>query len=148
VIDKYFRIYFKNRLKKYGLNATEAMVLLALYEKGGSLQEDVFDDIHGHKLTKSQEQIITDLQYDKAAMTRIMQSLEGKDYVTRMVNPVDSRSYLFTATEKADAFKPELIDILRDWNNLLLEGIGNLDMVGASINQMAENARQIFKGED
>lgn len=147
VIDKYFRIYLRNSLKQYGLNTTEAMVLLALYEKGGSLQEDVFDDIHGHKLSKSQEQIISDLQYDKAAMTRTMQSLESKSFVHRMANPNDSRSFLFTATEKADAFKPVLIGFLRDWNNLLLDGIGDLDIVGAAIKRMAENAKQVFKGE-
>jgi DNA-binding MarR family transcriptional regulator len=147
VIDKYFRIFFKNALRPYGLNATEAMVLLALYERGGSLGEDVFQDIHGHKLQKSQEQIISDLQYDKAAMTRTMQSLEGKGFVVRGENPRDSRSFLFSATEKADAFKPNLIGCLREWNQLLLEEIGDLDIVSRAIKRMADNAKHAIKGE-
>jgi len=141
VIDKYFRIFFKNALKPYDLNTTEAMVLLALYEKGGSVAEDVFDDIHGHKLSKSQDQIIEDLQYDKAAMTRTMQALETKGFVVRRENPRDSRSYLFSATEKADDFKPALIDLLKDWNQILLDGIEDLDIVGPAIKRMADNAK-------
>lgn len=147
VIDKYFRLFFKNELKPYDLNTTEAMVLLALFEKGGSLKEDVLDDIHRGKLSKSQDQLIADLQYDKAAMTRTMQSLEGKGYVVRRDNPNDSRSFLFTATQMADAFKPALIHILRQWNDLLTSGINDLEIVSAAINQMAENAKQAVKGE-
>jgi DNA-binding MarR family transcriptional regulator len=147
VIDKYFRIYFKNALKKYDLNATEAMVLLALYERGGNIGENVFDDIHRNKLSKSQEQIISDLQYDKAAMTRTMQSLESKGFVTRRANPHDSRSFLFTVTEKADQFKPSLLHVLRDWNQHLLCDIENLDVVSAAVRQMAQNAKQAVKGE-
>jgi DNA-binding MarR family transcriptional regulator len=146
VIDKYFRIYFKNALRQYDLNATEAMVLLALYERG-SLREDVFEDIHGHKLQKSQEQIISDLQYDKAAMTRTMQSLEGKGFVVRRENPIDNRSFLFSPTETADAFKPSLIGVLRDWNNILLNGVGDLEIVSGALRRMANNAKQELKGE-
>ena len=147
VIDKYFRIYFKNALRQYGLSATEAMVLLALYERGGNLMEDVFQDIHGQKLQKSQEQIISELQYDKAAMTRTMQSLEGKGFVIRRDNPRDSRSFLFSATGKADAFKPILIGFLRDWNQLLLNGIGDLEIISEAIKRMADNVKQAVKGE-
>ena len=147
VIDKYFRIYFKNALRPYGLNTTEAMVLLALYERGGSLGKDVFQDIHGHKLQKSQEQIISDLQYDKAAMTRTMQSLESQGFVVRCVNPKDSRSFLFSATEKADAFKPKLIGCLREWNKLLLGEIEDLETVSRAIRHMADNAKRTIKGE-
>jgi DNA-binding MarR family transcriptional regulator len=146
VIDKYFRMYLKNALRPYGLNVTEAMVLLALYERG-SLREDVFQDIHEHKLQKSQEQIISDLQYDKAAMTRTMQSLEGQGFVVRRENPKDSRSFLFSATEKADAFKPNLIGCLREWNQLLLGEIEDLEIVSRAIKRMADNAKQTGKGE-
>lgn len=147
VIDKYFRIYFKHSLRQYDLSTTEAMVLLALYERGGSLMEDVFQDIHGQKLQKSQEQIISELQYDKAAMTRTMQSLEGKGFVIRWENPRDNRSYLFSATGKADAFKPVLIGLLRDWNQLLLNGVGDLEIVSGAIKRMADNAKHAIKGE-
>ena len=50
VIDKYFRMYFKNHLKQYGLNTAEGLSLLALYEEDG----------------RTQEQLIMLLHYDKA----------------------------------------------------------------------------------
>lgn len=147
VIDKYFRIYFKQALRPHDLSPTEAMVLLALYERGGNLMEDVFQDIHGQRLQKTQDQIISELQYDRAAMTRTMQALEGKGFVIRRENPRDSRSFLFSATEKADAFKPQLVGFLRDWNQLLLNGIGDLQIVSGAIKRMANNAKQAIKGE-
>ncbi len=145
VIDKYFRIYFKNSLKPYGMNATEAMVLLALYARGGSIGGDVFREIH--QKCKTQDQIISELQYDKAAMTRTMQSLERNGFVLRQSNPLDSRSFLFSATEKAERFKPVIVVVLRKWNDMLLRDVEQLDIAQAAVRQMAQNARQAIKGE-
>lgn len=130
-IDKYFKIYLKNALKQYDMNATEAMVLLVLYQKSAN--------------TKTQDQIIAELQYDKAAMTRTMQSLEKKNFVTRQNNPGDNRSYLFSVTEIAEDFKLKLFEILRAWNQLLLDNVENLEIVQKAINQMAQNAKQAVK---
>ena len=142
VIDKYFKIYFKNALRPYGINAAEAMVLLALYTKGGKMGNSVFDEIHKDKLGKTQEQIINDLQYDKGATTRIMQSLEKCGLVIRKNNPGDNRSFVFVATAKADAFKPRLIDILRKWNSLLLDGVEHVDIIKAATYTMSQNAKR------
>lgn len=142
VIDKYFRIYFKNALRPYGINPAEAMVLLTLYSKGGKMGECVFDEIHGDRLGKTQEQMIRDLQYDKGAMTRIMQSLEKNGLVLRKKNPADNRSFIFVATTKADAFKPCLLEILRRWNHSLLDGIECADAVTAAVSQMSQNAKR------
>lgn len=141
IIDKYFKLYLKRELKKFDLNTSEAMVLLALYGKGSEMGENVFDEIHEGKLSKTQEQIIHDLHYDKAAMTRIMRSLEEKELVYRKENQADSRSFLFAATKKADAFKPELIAVLKRWNDTLLKGIENPDLIKIVTGKMAENAK-------
>ncbi|MDP4119923.1 MAG: MarR family transcriptional regulator [Bacillota bacterium] len=144
VIEKYFRLYFKNALKEYDVNSTEAMVLLAFYEKGGPLKEDVFKDIHENQFAKTQDQIISELHYDKAAMTRTMQSLEKKGFVIRKDNPDDSRSFLFFVTDKANQFKPKLINILKEWNDLLMKDIENIDIVKTATKKMAQNARQMI----
>ncbi len=142
VIDKYFKIYFRNALKPYGINASEAMVLLALYTKGGEMGNSIFDEIHRGKFGKTQEQIINDLHYDKGAMTRIMQSLEQCGLVIRKNNPGDSRSFVFHTTAKADAFKPRLIEILRKWNSSLLDGIEHADIIKEAVSKMSRNARR------
>ena len=133
VIEKHFRLYFKGALKEHGLVPTEAMVLLTLIDTGSGPD-------------KTQEQIIEELQYDKAAMTRTMQSLERKGYVTRRNNPRDSRSYLFTATEQARRFMPELFEILRCWNDLLMKDIDDLDLLVRGVRKMAANAKNSTHG--
>ena len=84
VIDKYFRMYFKNSLKQYGLNTAEGLCLLSFYEEDGRTQEQLIDMLH----------------YDKGVMTRTMQSLEEKGMLSRMNHEEDSRSYLFYLTKK------------------------------------------------
>lgn len=133
VIEKHFRLYLKAALRVHDLNPTEAMVLLTLFETGGGPD-------------KTQEQIIEELQYDKAAMTRTMQSLERKGYAIRRNNPRDSRSYLFTATEQAMNFKPKLLDILRSWNALLMQDVEHLDLLVEGVRKMADNAKQSTQG--
>jgi len=134
IIDKYFKQYFKTALKKYNLNTAEGLVLLMLYDK---------KNFHDHGRTP--DEIVNELHYDKSVMTRTMQSLEQKGYLLRNPNPNDSRSFLFTLTEKAEIFKPHLIKHLIVWNNHFLQGISqeNLQIIQASFSIMIENAMNL-----
>ncbi len=123
IINKYFKIYLRNALKEYDLNAMEGMVLLVLYENNNHLDKDTFDKIH-NILGKTQEQIISELHYDKSIMARTMQSLE-----------------------KAVAFKPVLIGVLKKWSEILLNEVENLDMVAAALDKMSQNVILNIKGE-
>lgn len=74
-------------------------------------------------------------------MTRTMQSLEGKKYVTRKNNTEDSRSYIFELTEKAIHLRPDLLDILSEWNDILLQGIDKelADLIKSQLDKMVDN---------
>lgn len=145
IIDKSFRLYTKSCLKKYDINLSEAMVLLALFSSGGQTGENVFLQIHQKEFKKTQEEIINELHYDKGGMTRIMQSLEKKDIVVRTPNPKDNRSIVFKTTKKADELKPKILEILSSWNDLIMQGVENLDIITKSTNIMAKNAKQLLK---
>ena len=139
---KYFRIYLRDALKPYDLNTAEGMVLLSLYGKNGTTESQILDSIHGNAGWHTQDQIIGELHYDKGVMTRTMKALEEKEYVLRSDNPADSRSYIFSLTQKALDFKPILVDMLYTWNTYLLEGIDadSLDIVEKALAIMAGNA--------
>ncbi|MEF9951498.1 MAG: MarR family winged helix-turn-helix transcriptional regulator [Clostridium sp.] len=139
VIDKYFKLHFKNELKKYSLNTAEGMVLLALYEGDKKTEGEILSSIHKCEMGMTQEQIIYELHYDKSVMARTMQSLENKGYVIRNPNPNDSRSFIFSLTNKAKEFRPTLINILRDWTSQLLNGIDNIDIVRDALSKMKDN---------
>ena len=144
VVDKYFKIYLKNSLKKYDLNTAEGMVLLALYGHDGRTEEQILHDIHQDYDGKSQDQLIDELHYDKSVMTRTMQALEKKGYVIRGDNPKDSRSFIFNLTSKAIAFKDILIEILKEWNDTLLASFDDIDLefLKNALAIMAKNAKR------
>lgn len=145
IIDKYFKIFFKNSLKEFDLNSTEGMVMLMLYDQENKKNKKINSGTNSPICGSTQEQIINQLHYDKAAMTRTMQSLEKKLYLERILNPNDNRSYIFTLTEKGLAFKPSLIRILKFWNDALLEDImpEDIEKISGILKLMSENALKI-----
>lgn len=146
-IDKYFKIFFKNALKVYDINVAEGLVLLSLYGHNGQTENQILNDLDCNEFSKTQDQLIGELHYDKGVMTRTMQSLEKKNYVLRKDNPKDSRSYIFTLTEKALDFKETLIEILTEWSDCILKNFNEktLGIIDASLRSMAENAENKVK---
>ena len=149
IIEKYFKLYFRNSLKQYDLNTAEGLILLLMMEKEMTPQNNALDRMHQFIKGHTQDQMNDEIHYDKAVMTRTMQSLENKGYVERSINPTDRRSSVFSLTEKATAFKSTLTDILTQWNNGLQKGIDKetLEIVNTALSQMANNALELIKGE-
>lgn len=139
VINKYFKMYFKNALKPYHLNTAEALVLLTLY--------DQLEITNAHLPAGfTQDKILSELHYHKSVLTRTMQSLESREFVLRGEHPSDNRCHLFTLTNKALEFMPTLIHILKVWNMTLLHDVKNQKMVEEAITQMMDNVFQLVKG--
>lgn len=145
IIHKYFKLYLRNELKDMDLNAVEAMVIMMLCRNGGR-DDDLFNAVH-NSCGSTQDQLIGKLHYDKSVMTRTMQSLEAKGYAIRNDNPADFRSFVFTPTDKALEIVPRIRAIFEAWDELLLAGIEDLDIVSSAIEKMAENLENHFKGE-
>ncbi|WP_455538022.1 transcriptional regulator, SarA/Rot family [Terrisporobacter sp.] len=141
IIDKYFKAYLKKSLKKYNLNAAEGLVLLVFFKYHNKISKDDLDIIHTNKIGKTQDEIISELHYDKGVIARTMQSLEDKNYVIRNDNPKDNRSYIFQLTEEAIEIKPHLLEILNEWNKILLQGIDDelVYLVKSQLDKMADN---------
>jgi len=149
IIEKYFKLFFKNRLKQYDLNTAEGMVILLLLEKEIMPQNNTIEKFHKIIKGQTQDQMIDEIHYDKAVMTRTMQSLESKGYVVRRTNPADSRSYIFSLTKKAHDLKPTLLNILEYWNDGLKKGIDKtkFEIANKALSQIANNALELAKGE-
>ena len=136
IADKYFKLYLRDALQPYGLNAAEGVVLLMLYEQAA-------------RRGKTQDELIREIHYDKGVMTRTMKELEQKGYVVREQNPADSRSYLFTLSEQGLAFKGTLTAVLQKWNVALLDGLSTEQLVLAEtvLSRMAQNAAFAYSGK-
>lgn len=129
ITDKYFKLYLRESLAPYELNTAQGIVLMMMY--------------HNEAVEKNtQENLIRRIHYDKGVMTRTMKELEQKGYVLREPNPADSRSYLFSLTEKGLAFQKTMMQLLHRWNEGLLCGISKeeLSVLKSALSKMAQNA--------
>lgn len=92
-----FRVIAKNDIK---ITPDQWSVLNTLWEKEGLTVKEIVD--------KSRK--------DFANVTRIIEKLEKLEYVTKIKNEKDGRSYIISVTEKAFALKPR---IEKCWKNAL-----------------------------
>lgn len=144
IADKYFKLYLRDALQPYNLNAAEGIVLLMMYRKTSN-----HTSISGnHEMfgSNTQDELIREIHYDKGVMTRTMKELEQKGFVTREPNPADSRSYLFSLTEQGIAFQETMMEILRRWNTQLLTGLSEeqLSVVESALQIMAKNTSVFY----
>jgi len=148
IANKYFRLYLRDRMAPYGLNTAEGTVLLSMLEKSGGTQQQIFDSIHSQVTDgNTQDELIGRLHYDKGVMTRTMRSLEDKGFVERRDNPADSRSHIFSLTGKGEKMRGTLIDVLREWNGVMLEGIPEetLAVLEQALSTIAGNSARFFR---
>lgn len=141
-IDKYSKLYLRNALKPYDLNLSDGMILLCYFERNKKTGCKIIENIASCKSSKTQEQLIGQLHFDKSVAARTMQGLEQKGYLVRKDNPNDKRSYLFSITEKGCAFESTLTGIVEEWHNVLAEGVDDatLEIINNGLKMIAEKA--------
>lgn len=146
VIHRQLKLFVNRSLKNYGINFSEAIVLIYLFGEDSVPQNNLITMIHHELLGKTQDQMNHFLRYDKSVMTRTMQSLEAKGYVIRKANPKDSRSYIFNLSERSLELMPVILSTFNRWNSALTKNIGKecLDAVKLGLSIMAENATNIM----
>ena len=71
----------------------------------------------------SQEELSERILVDKATTGRAIKKLVEEGYVVRHRDPKDKRSYQIYLTPKANSLKSTIFEILKEWNELLLNGI-------------------------
>lgn len=121
IADKYFRLFFKNAVKKYDLNRAEAMTLMMLCT----------------------DRSLADLHFDKGVLSRTVQSLESKGLVTKKTSAVDARANDIEVTEAALEIGHKLDRIFEDWNEKVVSGIEDREMFARMLSIIAENAEQL-----
>ncbi|WP_339242584.1 MarR family winged helix-turn-helix transcriptional regulator [Paenibacillus sp. FSL F4-0243] len=68
----------------------------------------------------TQDQLTSELKFDKATTARSVKQLENSGYIERKPDPNDRRSQLLYPTPKAIDFSPILQSILDDYNKNLV----------------------------
>ncbi|MCH4193209.1 MAG: MarR family transcriptional regulator [Butyrivibrio sp.] len=101
------QIYLNQALRPYDLSPAEMLVLHRLCTHGEC----------------SQEEIAAHMMIDKAAITRTVQALEKKGWLTRQKNESDKRMIILKPLQKAYDAQEDFLDIMKYWTSFLTEGL-------------------------
>ncbi len=95
----------------------------------------------------SQQELVEDMGIDKAAVTRIVATLEKEGYVTRSADPNDGRAKRIHATEKANEIQEDVLSLERAYYRWLLEAVpeDEREQLEKNLNAMLERAREAKK---
>lgn len=98
-------IYREDYLKDYGLSGMHHTYITTICRNPGI----------------SQEALAQKIFVNKSNVARQVAFLEKSGYLTREASPTDKRKLLLYPTEKAIAVRPVIAEMLRAWNQALLE---------------------------
>lgn len=104
-------MHVNTKLSPLGLSSAKAMFLFCLYDHG----------------QMSQAEICRELDMDKSTVAKMLMRLEKDGFITKSVNPSDTRSFQVTLTDKAIALIPQAKDIQNTWLNKITGKLTDLE---------------------
>ncbi len=126
VFYRKYQSYMNDEMKAYGINFSEVAFLLKIPDDRAIIQKDIADILH----------------YDYAIVTRSMQKLEDKGFVTREKSSEDKRAVLVSLTEEGSRLKAIGIKARRRWKDSVMSIISEQekDEMFSKIKDLVENA--------
>jgi len=121
-------------LRSLDLSSAEGNILLHLWTQG---------------LEMVQEQLVEQLDVSKAAVSRTLDSLEEKGFITRQKDPVDRRAHRVCMTDKARSIGPAVEQAYNHLYALAMQGISQEELVEfvKLFGRMADNFTHIHVTE-
>jgi len=107
ILYRYGQGYIGKKLEPLHIGSGQYIFLLALYRHDGISQEELSDH----------------LKIDKATTAKALKRLEEEGYVARSVDAFDKRAYRVFVTPKGMGIKPEVQSALRNWREILSDGL-------------------------
>lgn len=124
------QMYLGKALKPCNISAAEVPVLLSLY-----LQDGI-----------TQEELVANICLDKSAITRILQSLLSKNYITKVKDEKDLRCNRIYLTPEAFAIQDNINVALDSWNQVLMSEFDENEQTQAY--ELLERMVNNIKGEN
>lgn len=101
------QVYWTQSLKEYQITSAEYPILLRLYAREGVTQEE----------------IVAELEMDKSAIARALQSLIDKGFVEKQKDEQDRRCNRIYLTEKGHGVRQEIEEAKQKWNEILMKNM-------------------------
>ena len=127
-------IYRHSRVSAEDLQTTHYAFVLAICREPG----------------RSQEELARELCINKSTVTRNLNHLEEKGYISRNPLPNDKRQFSIYPTKKMLGFLPEIQQASTEWMSLLADGIAEeeLKIFDSVLIRMQDKARQIIERQE
>lgn len=121
-------MFWTLELKEYGLSAAEYPVMLRLYRSDGITQEEISREV----------------QVDKSAVTRVLQSLMAKGLVERRRDENDRRCNRIFLTDQAEKYRNQIEALRECWGETLQRGMTEEEkqIFMRLLSKAAENAKE------
>ncbi|MBP3886229.1 MAG: MarR family transcriptional regulator [Cellulosilyticum sp.] len=104
ILHRKSQIYLDKRLNPFDITAAEVPVLLPLYHHDGTTQEE----------------LVVHTGLDKSAVTRTLQGLITKGYVTKEKDEKDLRCNRIYLTPSAFTIQKKIYEVLDDLNHIIM----------------------------
>lgn len=111
LIYRHSQIFFNVQFKSYNLGSGQYIFLVNLYQNQGITQEQLSDIV----------------KMDKATTAKAIAKLIAEGYVIRKTCESDRRAYNLYTTEKAEAIKGNVFEILDEWNDIMMSTLDTKD---------------------
>ena len=132
VTQRMLNAFLRCRLEDVDITASQVIFLMHLFKQDG----------------QSQEEVNRKMQYDKGVVARMAAALEKNGYISRKNNPEDNRAYKLYLTKKAKVFRPKMVEILKEWNQVLVqdEDEETLKQLNSAMKRISERSIEKVKG--
>lgn len=111
IIHRTRMMYLNNELKRFNVTSSQFIYLIGLYRKEGQTQEDLANHFF----------------IDKGTVARGVKKLEDNGFICRRTDPENRRRYLLYLTEDGMALMPDIINIIKDWENSINEDLSKAE---------------------
>lgn len=111
IIHRARMMYLNNQLKTLNVTSSQFVYLIKLYRKEGQTQEDLANHFF----------------IDKGTVARGVKKLEDNGFICRRTDPENRRRYLLYLTEDGMALMPDIINIIKDWENSINEDLSKAE---------------------
>ena len=98
----------------------------------------------------TQDQLAKHLTFNKSTVARAIGSLEEQGFVKRQADERDRRSLLVYPTQKMLDILPRVLEITREWNEGLCEGISDeeLEIFASVLEKMKLRSLELLEGAE
>ncbi|MCH4886404.1 MarR family transcriptional regulator [Acidaminobacter sp. JC074] len=127
------RRYFDHHLSEYALDHNYSTYIIHIVKIEGIRQDQLADH----------------LGVNRSSVKRAIEHLEKHGYATRKVYEFDKRKYTLHPTQKAHDMFDKIMQLKREWNDILTEGFSDdeRELISSMILDMNKNAKEHIKNE-